>query len=110
MTNTYVGSRGVDPAERVSVHIETATGLIYQLIHYVHHSPTGFEWGYAGSGPADLALSILVARAIKGEDNSQALRLHQAFKFHFVARFANDAWRLSEAEIDDWIEKRDAHA
>jgi len=25
----------------------------------VCHSPTGFEWGYGGSGPADLALNIL---------------------------------------------------
>ena len=24
----------------------------------VYHSPTGFEWGYAGSGPADLALNL----------------------------------------------------
>lgn len=24
-----------------------------------HHSPTGFEFGYGGSGPADLALNIL---------------------------------------------------
>ena len=23
------------------------------------HSPTGFEWGYGGSGPAQLALAIL---------------------------------------------------
>lgn len=23
-----------------------------------HHSPTGYEWGYGGSGPADLALNI----------------------------------------------------
>lgn len=23
-----------------------------------YHSPTGFEWGYAGSGPADLALNL----------------------------------------------------
>lgn len=23
-----------------------------------HHSPSGFEWGYGGSGPADLALNI----------------------------------------------------
>ena len=27
--------------------------------HHVHHSPTGFEIGYGGSGPADLALNIL---------------------------------------------------
>ena len=24
-----------------------------------NHSPTGFEWGYCGSGPAQLALAIL---------------------------------------------------
>lgn len=25
----------------------------------VHHSPSGFEWGYEGSGPSELALNIL---------------------------------------------------
>ncbi len=24
----------------------------------VHHSPSGFEFGYGGSGPADLALNV----------------------------------------------------
>jgi hypothetical protein len=24
----------------------------------VYHSPTGFEWGYGGSGPAELALNL----------------------------------------------------
>ncbi len=28
---------------------------------WVWHSPSGFEWGYGGSGPADLALNILLA-------------------------------------------------
>ena len=32
---------------------------IYQT--WVWHSPIGFEWGYGGSGPADLALNILLA-------------------------------------------------
>lgn len=27
----------------------------------VRHSPTGFSWGYGGSGPADLARSLLIA-------------------------------------------------
>lgn len=30
------------------------------LRHHVKHSPTGLEWGYGGSGPADLARSILI--------------------------------------------------
>lgn len=29
------------------------------LLQLTYHSPTGFAWGYAGSGPSDLALSIL---------------------------------------------------
>lgn len=29
------------------------------LKHLVRHSPMGFEWGYGGSGPADLARSIV---------------------------------------------------
>ena len=27
-------------------------------IKVVHHSPAGIEWGYHGSGPADLALNL----------------------------------------------------
>src|SRR5215470_1617278 len=30
------------------------------LRHIPFHSPNGFAWGYHGSGPADLALAILV--------------------------------------------------
>ena len=30
------------------------------LPHVARHSPTGFSWGYNGSGPADLAVSLLV--------------------------------------------------
>jgi hypothetical protein len=30
------------------------------LRHYVKHSPTGFSWGYGGSGPADLARCLLI--------------------------------------------------
>lgn len=30
------------------------------LPHHVKHSPTGFSWGYAGSGPAELARCLLI--------------------------------------------------
>ena len=35
-----------------------------------NHSPTGFEWGYGGSGPAQLALAILADHL---RDNETAL-------------------------------------
>lgn len=57
-----------------------------------NHSPSGFEWGYAGSGPAQLALAIL-ADALG--DDGRALQLYQRFKSEVVAQMpADDAWEL----------------
>ena len=47
-----------------------------------NHSPTGFSWGYGGSGPAQLAVALL-ADALGDDD--RAIRLHQCFKFKVVA-------------------------
>jgi len=50
-------------------------------LRVVNHSPTGFECGYAGSGPAQLALALLL-RA--GLSRDRAVWLHQPFKRQFV--------------------------
>lgn len=44
---------------------------------HVHHSPSGFEYGYGGSGPADLALNLaeFVVNGIKPDANAQAVKL-----------------------------------
>jgi hypothetical protein len=42
----------------------------------VRHSPTGFAWGYGGSGPADLALNIL--SVFIGQADAESL--YQDFK------------------------------
>ena len=49
-----------------------------------NHSPDGFEFGYSGSGPAQLALALL-ADAL-GDDRF-AVALHQDFKFRVVANW-----------------------
>ena len=36
------------------------SGETYPLPHHAKHSPTGMSWGYHGSGPADLARSLLI--------------------------------------------------
>jgi hypothetical protein len=38
------------------IHAMTET----PLPHHVKHSPTGFGWGYGGSGPAELARCLLI--------------------------------------------------
>jgi hypothetical protein len=60
------------------------------------HSPNGFEWGYAGSGPAQLALAILADHL---GDPSEALAYYQDFKFAVVAGFRRDGWKLTSKEI-----------
>lgn len=49
--------------ERHGLIVErTADGTVRaNVAHVVSHSPTGFECGYGGSGPADLALSVMHA-------------------------------------------------
>jgi hypothetical protein len=43
------------------VHLETPDGQVLgRLPHVIRHSPTGLNWGYGGSGPADCARSILI--------------------------------------------------
>ena len=62
-----------------------------------NHSPTGFEWGFGGSGPAQLALAILAEHC---DDVDEALNLHQRFKWDIVAEFPDSGWRLNSGEID----------
>ena len=47
-----------------------------------NHSPNGFEFGYSGSGPAQLALAILLAAGASPED---AVTYHQTFKREVIA-------------------------
>jgi len=99
----YAGSRAPDaagPAEVVRIDPDGQVVPIAWRTDLVNHSPTGLNWGYGGSGPAQCALAML-ADFLDGNDQA-AVRLHQDFKFRFVAGF-DDAWTLSGDEIRQWI-------
>lgn len=60
------------------------------------HAPLGFEWGYAGSGPSQLALAILLDFT---GDEDVSLFLYQEFKRNLIAALPRDArWDLSNAD------------
>lgn len=60
-------------------------------------SPTGFSWGYLGSGPAQLALAILADYA----DDETALRYYQRFKELVICSLPQrGAWTLTAAHIE----------
>lgn len=90
--------------EAQDVHIRRDnTGVVYATVngqpipHVVHHSPSGFDVGFGGAGPADLALSILhdcLERAgypgrrvgvFSGTCLHAAYALHQDFKWEHIA-------------------------
>lgn len=66
-----------------------------------NHSPAGFNWGYNGSGPAQLSLAILAA--VLGDDDA-ALALYQGYKREFVSQISVDNWTLPAVEVLAWVE------
>lgn len=106
-----------EASEREAAHGVVVTVDGWPLHHVVRHSPTGMEWGYGGSGPADLALSILTdylgdrIYAVHATDGcveqrnglSLAEQLHQPFKWSFVASFPREGWSLTGEQIASWL-------
>lgn len=68
---------------------------------FVVHS-TGFEWGYGGSGPAELALNILGLFVPPPE----AWRHHHEFKRDFIAGLPDTGGSIPVSAIRDWLEAR----
>jgi Family of unknown function (DUF6166) len=62
-----------------------------------NHSPNGFEWGYGGSGPAQLALALLADHFGNGE---QALQVYQSFKWQVVSALPHLEWTLTSRDIE----------
>lgn len=67
-----------------------------------NHSPTGFCWGYTGSGPAQLALAMC-AEVVDAET---ALRAYQHVKCKLIATLPMETreWTISGASVRDEIE------
>ena len=62
-----------------------------------NHSPTGFSWGYGGSGPAQLSLAILADFL---QDDKRAQELYQPFKWRVVASLPRERyWKITGQEI-----------
>lgn len=69
-----------------------------------NHSPTGFAWGYMGSGPAQLALAILYRHTGNAE---VSLKHYQDFKREVIAGWVTTEDVDIELDIDAWIAEHD---
>lgn len=93
---TYIGIRDLDQGCCV---VEVDGRPLDPRTDLRRHSSGGFEWGYYGAGPAQLALALLADVA----GDRVALANYQLFKRRAIAGLAGE-WRLTEAMIRDWLE------
>ncbi len=89
MTRQYGGTAAI-------VYDGGGTGTPYGLKHLVRHSPDGFEWGYGGSGPADLARSI-VGDLLKQAEPSPAD--YQRVKLALIATLPEKGGEITEDQV-----------
>lgn len=112
------------PHIRERIVLKRIDGIVYTNVPHavIHHSPTGYEFGYGGSGPADLALNICeiaVAHLAPDADHSavklwdgsscseEAWMLHQDLKWALVASIDQERggeipWSAVESFVRTW--------
>jgi len=103
MKKIYKGRRaGATTMHEATVTVHPDTGESYMLpwrLDLRSHSPTGLNWGFGGSGPAQCSLAILADHL---EDDREALGLCQAFKWAVIAGLPiAEPWELTSAQIDE---------
>ena len=82
-------AHGVHPGQRPLDHVGVA--------HVPVHSPDGFETGYLGSGPADLALAIACHHLdLIGEKWEDGEQLAAEFRHHMTEGTERLAWRMHQ--------------
>ena len=92
------------PVSALAVRLWRDSGGVARMTcpHVVRHSPSGPEWGYGGSGPADCARSVL--RALAGGDVADAH--YQAFKAEVVARLPEEGAVITRTDVAAWLAGR----
>lgn len=100
-THTYYWTQGEHPME------------LPLLLNYCNHSPTGFEWGYVGSGPAQLAwvvtyMTLMIETEVSREfARATADLYHQGIHHQIIAGLPTDGWQISGKTILDWLHKQE---
>jgi hypothetical protein len=97
----YIGHRAPGQAGPGTVMRTFADGKADDLPlcrDLVDHSPDGFQWGYAGSGPAQLAFALVYDAT---GDERLTRQVYQDFKREIVVTLP-DQWRLEAENIAEF--------
>jgi hypothetical protein len=88
--------RSIDPVTGITKEITPEASLKVR-----NHSPDGFEFGYGGSGPAQLALAILLDFIGKPPSTG----CYQAFKFSYISSIGHPGGMIHGDDIMVWLAK-----
>jgi len=96
------GKEYCGPYDGGDIILERRDGTAFINVPHVivRHSPTGFEWGYGGPGPADAALNILLAVTGNREIAEQH---YQQFKWEFISPMPEEGGIIRREDILAWL-------
>lgn len=97
---TYEGLRqpgSIDAAGECVVFVDGQVLPIAPSLALENHSSSGFNWGYAGAGPKQLALALLLDAL---GDPERARRIYRQFTVFVVSTWPQTSnWKITEDEI-----------
>ncbi|MEM0960919.1 MAG: DUF6166 domain-containing protein [Bacteroidota bacterium] len=98
-------ARAQEPAATLAVRLWRDGDGVARMTcpHVVRHSPTGPEWGYGGSGPADCARSVLLALT----DEATADAHYQDFKREVIAELPEHGAVIQRTSVLAWMAGHD---
>jgi hypothetical protein len=95
--------------EVVRAYAQLPDGSTRHVHHHVLHSPTGFEFGYQGSGPTELARCLLIDW-FGVEDQAAQVQLRLPVDYHeFATAFiapvprSRRRWHITASQIQAWM-------
>jgi len=113
----YRGHRTTDGAV-----VDRSDGVYIKECNNLANHSNGLEWGYAGSGPAQCALALLMdtledrrdLRVLKNEPSdvwketgitAWAMNHYMKFKWDVVSLLDRTGWVMSQEYIYEWIKR-----
>jgi hypothetical protein len=100
---TYHGTRDEGGTARVSKQVDGGPARPLDMRNDIrNHSPDGAEWGFGGSGPAQLSLALLAD--VVGDYDAE--ELYQRFKREVVAHLPREGFAITAEAIEEWARSR----
>ncbi len=95
------------PNPRIVVITETPDKVTTERLRYIGNSePANFPWGYCGSGPANLAISILTDYCKRtGWDPDLAQILYRDFRWDFIDSQPGKLC-ITDQQIEHWLQEK----